>query len=100
VARNQREAGRKPRRYLPSTSLSSPSLTLLTLSPPQLGLLFQIITEAGSILWDKLELPEGRTRKACEIMISNEKQKVKKAREAKANGEETPTPNTKVRALC
>lgn len=32
-------------------------------------------------------LPEGRTRKACEVMVDKEKQKVKKAREG-GDGEE------------
>lgn len=59
----------------------------------QLGVLFQVIEKAGSIPWDELELPEGRTKKAVQIMIGKEKDKVKKAREAKGNGEpvaETP----------
>lgn len=52
----------------------------------QLGLIFQIIEQSGSIKWDTLTLPEGRTKKACDIMISREKAKVKKAREGVEGG--------------
>jgi hypothetical protein len=47
-----------------------------------MDLLFQIVEQGGPIPWDSLKLPEGRTRKACTVMIDREKQKVKKAREA------------------
>jgi hypothetical protein len=60
-------------------------------------LLFQIVEQAGSIPWDSLKLPEGRTRKACTVMIDREKQKVKKAREAdgRPNVAEDGTPGGK-----
>lgn len=68
----------------------------------QLGLLFQIIELAGPVPWPKLELPEGRTQKACVVMVDKEKAKVRKAKEAAAAGEdvevaETPTTKSKVR---
>ncbi|KAK3652148.1 hypothetical protein LTR56_005279 [Elasticomyces elasticus] len=49
----------------------------------------KIIEKAGAIPWDSLELPEGRTLKAAQVMISKEKDKVKKAG-AGADGE-SPT---------
>jgi hypothetical protein len=48
----------------------------------QVGLFLQIITRAGPIPWPELNLPEGRTMKACQVMVDKEKQKIKKAREA------------------
>jgi hypothetical protein len=33
------------------------------------GLFFQIIEKTGPIPWDDLSLPEGRTRKACLVMV-------------------------------
>ena len=48
----------------------------------QAGLFLQIIAKAGAIPWGELQLPEGRTVKACQVMLDKEKQKVKKAREA------------------
>lgn len=70
----------------------------------QLGLLFQIIEKAGKIPWDSITLPEGRTQKACVVMIDKEKQKVRKAREADGEGgqegagegEKTPKAGAKV----
>ena len=66
----------------------------------QLGLLFQIIDKGGSIPWDDLTLPEGRTKKACTVMIDREKTKVKKAREAAGDvgnaGDGGGTPKGKV----
>lgn len=44
--------------------------------------MLQIIARGGTILWDDIELPEGRTKKACVVMIDKEKTKIKKAREA------------------
>nr|OQO22547.1 hypothetical protein B0A51_09022 [Rachicladosporium sp. CCFEE 5018] len=43
----------------------------------KLGLLFQIIARSGTIPWPELELPAGRTVKACQVMIDKEKKKVK-----------------------
>jgi hypothetical protein len=40
------------------------------------------IAKAGPVPWPELTLPEGRTVKACQVMLDKEKQKVKKAREA------------------
>ncbi|KAM0704337.1 hypothetical protein Q7P35_008571 [Cladosporium inversicolor] len=48
----------------------------------KVGLFLQIITRAGPIPWPELNLPEGRTMKACQVMVDKEKQKMKKAREA------------------
>lgn len=48
----------------------------------QVGLFLQIISRAGPIPWPELNLPEGRTMKACQVMVDKEKQKIKKAREA------------------
>lgn len=51
------------------------------------------------IPWKELELPEGRTIKAVQVMVDKEKSKVRKA-QAAATGEEgseapgTPTPAT------
>ena len=52
----------------------------------QLGLILQIACRGGPIPWAELALPEGRTIKACQVMIDKEKSKIKKAREA--NGED------------
>ena len=38
----------------------------------------------GGIPWDKMTLPEGRTKKACVVMIDKEKAKVRKAGEGSA----------------
>lgn len=58
-----------------------PSKAVITFTNThQLGLLFQIIEKAGSIPWDDLVLPEGRTKKACVVMVDKEKAKVRKAR--------------------
>lgn len=43
---------------------------------------FQIIAKAGSIPWNDLELPEGRTLNAVQKMIGKEKEKAKRARAA------------------
>jgi len=51
----------------------------------------QIIEKAGPIPWDALKLPEGRTKKAVQVMIDKEKQKVKRAREAEGNGDDVQT---------
>ena len=48
----------------------------------QAGLFLQIIAKAGPVPWPELTLPEGRTVKACQVMLDKEKQKIKKAREA------------------
>lgn len=42
--------------------------------------MFQII-ETAPIPWDKLKIPEGRTKKAVQVMIDREKSKMKKTRE-------------------
>lgn len=72
----------------------------LTCLLPQLGILFQIISKMDKpIPWKELELPEGRTIKAVQVMVDKEKSKVRKA-QAAATGEEgseapgTPTPAT------
>jgi hypothetical protein len=49
---------------------------------PQASLFLQIIAKAGPVPWPELTLPEGRTVKACQVMLDKEKQKIKKAREA------------------
>jgi hypothetical protein len=48
----------------------------------QASLFLQIIAKAGPVPWPELTLPEGRTVKACQVMLDKEKQKIKKAREA------------------
>lgn len=48
----------------------------------QVGLFLQIIARAGPVPWPDLTLPEGRTIKACQVMLDKEKSKIKKAREA------------------
>ncbi|KAK3051439.1 hypothetical protein LTR09_007462 [Extremus antarcticus] len=61
----------------------------------KMGLVFQILNHFGTIPWDQITLPEGRTKKACSVMIDKEKAKVKKAREAEGGGEggsETTSP--------
>ncbi len=66
-----------------------------------MGLVFQILNHFGTIPWDQITLPEGRTKKACSVMIDKEKAKVKKAREAEGGGEggsETTSPK-KVRSI-
>lgn len=52
----------------------------------QASIYFQIMEKSGPIPWDDIELPEGRTKRAVEQMISKEKIKAKKAREAEGNG--------------
>ncbi|OQO11319.1 hypothetical protein B0A48_05575 [Cryoendolithus antarcticus] len=56
----------------------------------KLGLLFQIIARSGTIPWPELELPAGRTVKACQVMIDKEKKKVKDtmAERAQKNGDD------------
>lgn len=44
--------------------------------------MLQIIAKSGPVPWPELNLPEGRTMKACQVMVDKEKQKIKKAREA------------------
>lgn len=39
------------------------------------------MSKVSPIPWDQLTLPEGRTIKACQVMIDKEKAKIKKARE-------------------
>lgn len=53
----------------------------------QVGFLFQIIEKGGPIPWDELTLPEGRTKKAVQVMVDKEKQKIKKARAQEAGTE-------------
>lgn len=62
----------------------------------QVGIFFQIINEMGaSIPWHELELPEGRTLKACQVMVDKEKTKIRKAKEAEGDSEAGPaTPKT------
>ncbi|GAB7360984.1 hypothetical protein MBLNU230_g0967t1 [Neophaeotheca triangularis] len=52
----------------------------------KVGLLFQIIALGGPIPWNQVDLPEGRTLKAVQVMIDKEKAKIRKAKEA-AGGE-------------
>lgn len=47
----------------------------------QLGLILQIVARAGPVPWAELNLPEGRTQKACMVMLDKEKKKVKEALE-------------------
>ncbi|KAK5115792.1 hypothetical protein LTR62_000881 [Meristemomyces frigidus] len=54
----------------------------------KLGLFFQIMEKSGTICWSELTLPEGRTMKACQVMVDKEKARVKAARLTKRNGEE------------
>lgn len=65
----------------------------------------QLVEKVGTIPWDELTLPEGRTKKACTVMVDREKQKVKKAREAAGGGDwkggtpvSTPKGSKKVRS--
>ncbi|SMY25758.1 unnamed protein product [Zymoseptoria tritici ST99CH_1A5] len=55
----------------------------------KLGILFQVIEKAGAIPWSELTLPEGRTQKACQVMVDKEKKKVRDAKAAA--GEATPS---------
>ncbi|KJX99066.1 hypothetical protein TI39_contig375g00008 [Zymoseptoria brevis] len=55
----------------------------------KLGILFQVIEKAGPIPWAELTLPEGRTQKACQVMVDKEKKKVRDAKAAA--GEATPS---------
>lgn len=73
------EAGPTPRRYFERHSNSTERI--LTRNT-QVGLFLQIIAKAGPVPWPDLTLPEGRTVKACQVMLDKEKQKIKKAREA------------------
>ncbi|KAK6429954.1 hypothetical protein LTR95_013895 [Oleoguttula sp. CCFEE 5521] len=54
----------------------------------KLGLFLQIIAKLGPIPWADIELPAGRTRKACDVMISKEKMKVKKDMAEKGENKE------------
>ncbi|QIW96019.1 hypothetical protein AMS68_001537 [Peltaster fructicola] len=51
----------------------------------KLGLILQIVAKSGKIPWDELELPEGRTQKACQVMLDKEKTKVKQASSKDSN---------------
>lgn len=56
----------------------------------QFALLLQIIEKnVGSINYDNIELPEGRTKKACVIMIDKEKRKMREAAVAANPGAST-----------
>ena len=56
----------------------------------KLGVMFQIIEKTGGpIKWNELDLPEGRTVKAVQVMIEKEKAKVRRAK-ADENGASTP----------
>lgn len=56
----------------------------------ELGVLFQVIEKSGKIPWDSITLLEGRTRKACEVMIDKDKETVKAASgNEEGAGEET-----------
>lgn len=63
----------------------------------QVGLLLQIISKTGAIPWPELTLPEGRTLKACQVMVDKEKQKIKRAREAAGEDVDAETTSPKVR---
>lgn len=65
----------------------------------QLGIFFQIIEKSGPIPWEHLTLPEGRTKKAVQVMIDREKQKAKKAREAAATGDDGGDASSKVSCI-
>jgi hypothetical protein len=69
--------GRTPKRYVKIYALVEDVADCI-----KVGLFFQIIEKAGTIPWDKITLPEGRTRKACELMVSREKSKIKESRQA------------------
>ena len=49
----------------------------------QNALFLQIIAKAGKIPWSEIELPPGRTEKACTVMIDREKKKVRDSAAAK-----------------
>lgn len=54
-----------------------------------MGLMFQMIEKAGPIPWSTMDLPEGRTIKACSVMFDKEKAKYRAAKAATGeNGEE------------
>jgi hypothetical protein len=55
----------------------------------QVAFLFQIIEKLGSIPWDELTYPEGRTKKACQVMIDKEKSKIRKERAERGEAEPT-----------
>lgn len=57
-------------------------MLLLLTHQSQLGLILQIVAKAGPVPWAELNLPEGRTQKACTVMLDKEKKKVKEALEA------------------
>lgn len=58
----------------------------------QLGLYLQIVDVHGPIPWDRIALPEGRTRKACEVMVSSDRVKLRNA----GNSIESTPKSTKV----
>ena len=54
----------------------------------QVGLFLQIIAKTGKIPWDTLQLPAGRTMKACQVMLDKEKSKLKKTLATEDRAEE------------
>ncbi|KAF2765286.1 hypothetical protein EJ03DRAFT_355013 [Teratosphaeria nubilosa] len=80
-----------------SDAAATPNKLLWT-DTEKLGILFQIIEKQGSIPWDELTFPPGRTKKAVQVMIDKEKTKIRKAREANGDApavESTPSKSTK-----
>lgn len=51
--------------------------------------MIQLITKMGRVPWDDLEVPAGRTIKACQVMLDKEKSKIKKARESDAKSDDS-----------
>ncbi|WPH00207.1 Hypothetical protein R9X50_00303000 [Acrodontium crateriforme] len=54
------------------------------------GIFFQIMEKVSPIPWDQLELPEGRTLKAVQMMVQKEKAKVKAAKNGGDAGNQSP----------
>jgi len=61
--------------------------------------MLQIMSKVSPIPWPELTLPEGRTVKACQVMIDKEKAKLKKAREEAGESTIEFKANPKVRAM-
>lgn len=78
----------------------SPLSLNTTANACQMSLIMQIAALTQPVPWKELDLPAGRTEKACVVMYDKEKAKYKKAKGDSADGEgdEPATPATAAKA--
>ncbi|GAB7360983.1 hypothetical protein MBLNU230_g0966t1 [Neophaeotheca triangularis] len=63
----------------------------------KLGVLFQLVTNAGPGIWKDFVVPEGRTLGAVKVMLDREKKKIAKADVVGASG---PTPSKRSKSTA